>query len=375
VLAVLSAGAALAAAGCAGAGPAGAARAPGASRSRPAPCAAAVASTLRGVVARIYAQAASGRNVIAAQRRLARSAALSAAVERADAAATRAALRPLLRDQIHRIVVRRGAHLLADLGRARALAPVSGFIDDAAGRPVGRYTMSVAEQAAIAGIVRSTTGATATVTRHTPAHATFALPVQVFPRGARALAVTLEPQALTSCGTTSAATAVATDLAIARRLYATEAGGPAVRRVLRHVSHDARFRRAVARDSYPELRAAIIRFFRTRSLHVVRIRATDARGRLVGDVGGPYVLAPASAPVLGAHGRRLGRVTLSVQDDTGYIKLLSRFTGAKVQLRTAAGLVPGSARRLPAHAQRLHLGARAFPTGALRVTFAVPQTA
>jgi hypothetical protein len=33
---------------------------------------------------------------------------------------------------------------------------------------------------------------------------------------------------------------------------------------------------------------------------------------------------------------------LSVQDDTGYIKLLQRFTGARVTLSTPAGVVPGS---------------------------------
>lgn len=73
----------------------------------------------------------------------------------------------------------------------------------------------------------------------------------------------------------------------------------------------------------------------------MRIRAVTAGGRLVNDVGGPYVLAPASAPVR-SRGHVVGRVTLSIQDDTGYIKLTHRFTGAAVVLRTLAGEVPGS---------------------------------
>ena len=64
-------------------------------------------------------------------------------------------------------------------------------------------------------------------------------------------------------------------------------------------------------------------------------RATR-HGRLVNDVGGPDVLAPASGPVI-LRGRVVGRVTLSIQDDAGYIKLLHRFTGATVAL-TGTGL-------------------------------------
>jgi hypothetical protein len=368
-LVLLLAALALSTGGCAGKGPKAVAQAPGPTgTTRPATCAAVVVRTLRGVAARIYAQAAGARNVVAAQRRLARSARLADAVGRGDAAATRAALRPLLRDPIHRIVVWRGAHRLASLGRSRALAPVPGVIDDRAGRPVGRYELSVAGDAAIAGIIRSTTGAAVTIAPHATGDATFAVAAEAFPQGPLAISLAVPVAARATCGATATATVAATDLAIARRLYATEVRGPAVRRVLRHVAGDRRFARAVASDDAAALRAAIVRFFRTRSLHVVRIRATDVRGRLVNDVGGPYVLAPASAPVRDRRGRRVGEVTLSVQDDTGYIKLLHRFTGAAVQLRTAAGAVPGSARVLgPPADGRAAFTTRAFPSGPLRV--------
>ena len=101
-------------------------------------------------------------------------------------------------------------------------------------------------------------------------------------------------------------------------------------------------------------------------LHVVRIRATTARGELINDVGGPYVLAPASGPCA-SHGRRIGTVTLSVQDDAGYIKLLHRFTGAGVALRGPTGLVPGSTTK----SGTVGFTVRAFPTGALRVALRV----
>jgi hypothetical protein len=66
-------------------------------------------------------------------------------------------------------------------------------------------------------------------------------------------------------------------------------------------------------------------------------------------------------------------VTLSIQDDTGYIKLLERFTGARVVLRTRAGVVPGSARTAPARSSVEAFAARAFPDGPLRVTLLVPD--
>ena len=117
----------------------------------------------------------------------------------------------------------------------------------------------------------------------------------------------------------------------------------------------------------------------------MRVRATTASGHLVNDVGGPYVLAPASRTILD-HGRAVGRVTLSVQDDAGFIKLMRRFTGAGVVLRTRSGVVPGSATAPPAMTTRTMAAtdgtrfatstftARAFPSGPLQVALLVPMT-
>jgi hypothetical protein len=159
------------------------------------------------------------------------------------------------------------------------------------------------------------------------------------------------------------------------RLYQAEATGNATQRVLRHVARDAKVLHAVANADPRALRAEIVHLFRDRTLHVVRIRAVTAAGRLVNDVGGPYALAPASTP-LRLGGRLIGRATLSIQDDTGFIKLMHRFTGAVVELRAATGRVPGSNRPVPGRAYwRTAFTARAFPTGRLRVTELVPRTA
>jgi hypothetical protein len=329
-------------------------------------CAATVDATLRGVAMRVYSEAAAGPNVVSATRRLARSTRLERAVERGDAAATRAALRPLLESQIHRIVVTRGRRVLADLGTAPALAPARGVIRDARGRPVGRYTIAVGEDAAIAGIIHALTGAGVRILpagHPAPAGAQASFAASAFPSGA--IRVWLLGRPTAACAATPQQTVAAMMGAVATRLYRVEAAGPSTRRVLNYVARDRRFVSAVAHDDPAALRAAVVRFFRTRFLHVVRVRAITADGRLVGDVGGPYVLAPASSPVREADGRVVGRVTLSVQDDTGYMKLIRRFTGAGVVMRTAAGEVPGSAPA--ASAPDYSFIATAFPSGPLDV--------
>jgi hypothetical protein len=329
-------------------------------------CHATVDATLRGVAMRVYAQAAGGPNVVSATRRLARSSALARAVARDDSVGTRAALRPLLRSQIHRIVVTRGGRVLARFGAVPALAPVRGVIRDAAGRPVGRYVLAVGEEKALVDIVRALTGAKVSVRAASdpaPVDGAASFPATAFPTGARR--IWIAGGADVTCAASPSQTAAATVGAIATRLYRVEADGPSTRRVLRYVAHDRRFAAAVAHDDPVALRAAIVRFFRTPFLHVVRIRATTADGRLVGDVGGPFVLAPASTAVT-RHGRVVGRVTLSVQDDTGYMKLVRRFTGAGVAMTTAAGEVPGSS-RAGTTAPRFSFAATAFPKGELRV--------
>jgi hypothetical protein len=336
----------------------------------PPSCARTVDTTLRAVAMRVYAQAAAGPNVVSATRRLARSPTLARAVARGSTRATRAALRPLLRNQIHRVVITRGGRVLARFGTASALAPVRGVIRDAAGHPVGRYALAVGDEKAIVGIVRALTGARVSVLAASdpaPAGATASFAATAFPSGARR--IWLQGGAGAACAATPAQTAASTIGAVAMRLYRVEADGPATHRVLRYVARDRRFVAAVAHDDPVALRAAIVRFFRTRFLHVVRIRATTADGRLVGDVGGPFVLAPASRAVSEPNGRVVGRVTLSVQDDTGYMKLVRRFTGAGVVMRTATGEVPGSS---PAATPGFSFAATAFPRGALHVALVSP---
>jgi hypothetical protein len=289
------------------------------------------------IARRIYEQAAAGRVSAGAAARLERSPALAAAVARGDRAATVAALRPLMRAAIRRIVIRSGGRTLVSLGRAAAVAPVSGFVGG------GRFTLSTTTDGALARMIEELTGSRVRFGRRGALEAT------AFPSGAVHIRL-------------SGGTPQCTVLDAGKRLLAAETAGPRTEQVLRIVGDDPAFAQAVATDDAAALRAQIVRFFQEPALHVVRIRATDASGRLVNDVGGPYVLAPASGPVR-LDGRTVGTVTLSIQDDAGYIKLMNRFTGAAVQLRTPAGIVPGSQ---SAHGPSF--SGTAFPAGPLRIT-------
>jgi hypothetical protein len=330
---------------------------PAAARPSSSACAANVDAEYVSVARRAYDQAIDGPNLRDSVRRLQRSRALEAAVAAGDPTATRDALRPLLRADIRRIVVARGSHVLADVGSAAALAPVTGVIDDAAGTPVGRYRLSVFDDAGLASLVHGLTGAQVAVREGNrmlastfPAGTDLAgsqytvsrLRGTAYPSGPLSIALYTPPPHRSLCQSSTSATTADATTAVGERLYGEERGGAQTAHVLAVVAHDPRFIHAVASDDSAALRAQIVRFFEEPSLHVVRIRAVTAGGALVNDVGGPYVLAPASAPVR-EHGAVVGTVTLSIQDDTGYIKLMRRFTGARAILRTPAGQVPGSA--------------------------------
>lgn len=352
------------------------ARAGGALATADRACVTAVDGTLLSVAERVYAQAAAGRNVVSVERRFARSRALGRAVARGNPVATRAALAPLLKAQVKRLVVVRGSRVLARVGHTAALAPVTAAIRDARGHAVGRYRLSVAGDAGIAGIIHTLTGADVAITasgRAAPtAGAVRTFPATAFPQGALRVRLALRAPAPTTCAPTPDQTRARTIGAVGERLFHAEASGRATRRVLRHVARDPRFLSAVARNDPRALRAEIVHLFRDRTLHVVRIRALTAAGRLVNDVGGPYVLAPASTP-LRLHGRPIGHATLSIQDDTGFVKLMHRFTGAVIELRTPVGPVPGANRARPGRAYwRVSFAGRAFPATPLRITELIP---
>jgi hypothetical protein len=353
-------------------------------------CADVARNELADVARRIYAQVVEGRGVVSAVKRLRRTTALATALASGDPRAVATVFKPI-RHQIVRIELFDGSRLIYSYGRQPSFAPISGQIDDAQGQAVGHFVLAVSGRRAYAGLVKRLTGAAVAFRGGAPRPArlgvrTMSLPTTNYPSGPMQIDVRMPATSPSLCGSTPQVTRANTIGYVGRRLTHAEDHSPDVTRTLRHVARDPAFRRATAANDLPAIRTAIIDdFFRDHSLHVVRVRVTR-NGKLVYDLGGPYALQPASAIVHSPDGLTAARFSLAVQDDTGYIKLMHRFTGADVQLVSPLGKVPGSTlepgpRHMPAHGTLTYRGRRylansfdatAFPSGKLRISLLVP---
>jgi hypothetical protein len=171
---------------------------------------------------------------------------------------------------------------------------------------------------------------------------------------------------------------------VATRIYASELSSSEVFRDQRQVESFAPLLSALASGNRAGVSEAVKSLVFSHT-HVVRLRVTRG-GEVLADVGGPEILAPVSGS-LRRGGRTVGHYVLSVQDDLGYVKLVTRFTGVPLLLRegsrtlpVAGAVSPGPA-SIPAHGpvaykgrtyEAFSLDARAFPAGALRISLLVP---
>ena len=333
-------------------------------------CATAARAEIVAVANRIYQQAVSGRNEVSAVARLRRSTALANAVSSGNAGAIRAALGPVMHHRIVRIDISKGGRTIVRVGSSPAYAPIHGRIGS------GSYVMSVGDQASYEAITRGLTGATVRF----GGSGGVSFPATTFPGHQTRVHIMLPAQPAVTCGMSAADTRASTIGLIARNLVDAESTGGSAQLTLRHAAKNAAFRRAIASGSPAAVRAAIIGFFKDSRFHIVRVRAWKG-SQLITDVGGPYVISPASATIPG-----VGRFMLSIQDDTGYIKLMHRFTGADVVLHQRGVTVPGSnlspgppyapgltSVTYRGHTYRMYgFEAPAFPSGNLQVSVLVP---
>ncbi|HEY2283977.1 MAG TPA: hypothetical protein VGH60_10560 [Solirubrobacteraceae bacterium] len=381
----------------------GAATAPSASTATnttpaPASCAATVASTLGTVAGRVYHEAAAGSIVAQAVHRLQSSSALKSAVNSANAAATAAALRELTLGQIARVEVMRDGRVLAQAGSGVAIAPARGSIPGTS----ATFVLSTQPDHSYLQVVHQVTGAqvllfagarrlTGTIgglpSSGPPAEGPIAIAGQsyqattltgaVYPSGALHI-VLLAPTAAISCPGDAAQTRVETLGHVGERIYQEELHSPAVAATVRHIERSSAFQRAVAAHDAPAARAAIVGFF-GEHIHVVRVRVTT-NGRLLEDLGGPYVLAPVHGTVR-SGGRVVGQFEMAIQDDAGYLRLAHLFTGAEILMRTGGHQVMGTLSPGPANVPArgpVSYGGRsyeaysftgeAFPSGPLRLS-------
>jgi hypothetical protein len=180
-----------------------------------------------------------------------------------------------------------------------------------------------------------------------------------------------------ACGSSTGATVAAVDAIVAGRIYRNELAGTEVSADLAHVNGASDLTSAAAAGDRAAALRAVRRVVFHHRWHIVRLRVLDLRGRLLADVGGPFVLAPV-AGVLRSRGRTVGRFLMSVQDDVGEAKLIQRFIGDAAGFYVAGRLVAAWGANFPAReptsaslalAGRRYLIARqafsAFPSGRL----------
>jgi hypothetical protein len=151
-----------------------------------------------------------------------------------------------------------------------------------------------------------------------------------------------------ACGERGAGAGVAAvDAAAANHIYGNELAGTEVSFDLAQITGAADLLEAVSTDDRAGALAAVSRIVYHPAWHIVRLRAIDASGQILADVGGPDVIAPV-AGLLIRDGRTVGSFVMSVQDDTGFTKLETRFIGDPIGIYFAGALVAERYARLPA---------------------------
>jgi hypothetical protein len=191
------------------------------------------------------------------------------------------------------------------------------------------------------------------------------------------------------CGAGAQAVITAGYQAATHTIYAGELASLEVTDDLEHVTSSKRLASAVAGGDQTAVLAATHKIVYTHHWHIVRLRVLSSDGRVLADVGGPFVLAPVRGQI-SYHSAVVGRFVMSVQDDLGYEKLVTRFTGLPIELYRNGSPLMGRdfpRREVPPHlplqgtpirvngvpsvpvAYSLH----AFPAGTIGVTLAIPR--
>jgi hypothetical protein len=144
-------------------------------------------------------------------------------------------------------------------------------------------------------------------------------------------------------------------VATAKATYRGETKGPKLREELGRIARDRILLGALARGDAVAAQAeadAQLRSPLNHTAHVTRISVIRGSRVLVNatvNSDGVFVVAP-GVRTLRLHGRSLGTLLVSIQDVTGFVKLVHNLTGAQVLARGASGRVrtsPGSTARLP----------------------------
>jgi hypothetical protein len=383
-------------------------------------CAQTVLGTLGDVAQRVYREGVSSERTASALSLIEHSVPLREAVERNDPRAAGAAARALLATghMTNLTVIHGGGagtagggRTLAVAGASGALAPLHGTLTGAGGAPIGSFVASVWADAGfldesdgiaegsvvlraggsplagqtVLGSLALPTGvlpAQGTITLHGTAYGYTSFPASTYPSGSplRVYLFRSLRSIAPLCGATPDDTVVNALSHVATLIYAAEVGASTLPQISR-VQHNRALLTAVAHGEPEATRLAIDNLLNE---HIVRLRVLDGSGKLLSDVGGPYVLAPVRAP-LRLNGHAIGSFVLSIQDDMGYRLLAQRLAGLDVVMYRGSQVVMSSfsppPARVPTSGPFSYRGAayraftfhgEAFPSGPLRITDLIP---
>ena len=237
-------------------------------------------------------------------------------------------------------------------------------------------TLAAAALLALAAVPSATSAATAPTAPIAPT------PVATTPSTpAPAPAAPTTPAA---CGPAGAEVLANAAGSVAERIYASEVHSSETDSDKRQIETNAPLLSAMASGEHAAIAAAVHTLVYSHT-HIVRLRVSRG-SELLDDEGGPYILAPIAGR-LRLNGKEVGHFVFSVQDDLGYVKLVTRFIGAPLILRTDAGNVPIEGLLTPgppevpdhgpvdnhgASYEAYSFNAAAYPSGRLRVSLLLP---
>ena len=197
-------------------------------------------------------------------------------------------------------------------------------------------------------------------------------------------ATTLGDSTTAPCGAATATTVQSVVASVATNIYRGELIGGEVFANAARVASSARLLAAVASGRRSAVYAAVHALVYHPIWHIVRLRVLDAAGRVLADIGGPFIIAPVPG-VLRSGGRTIGSFVMSVQDDVGFTKLETHAAGDPIGIYYHGGLVASLGAHfptLPPTAATLTVGSvaysvvdetfNAFPKGTLTAVMLVP---
>ena len=319
--------------------------------------AASLAATL-AVAAQIKSGEHSGTAVLAARHTIESDRVLAAAVAAGDLATVRSEVTAIVFNHQHivRLRILRGGVVVDDLGGPDVLAPVGGSLRSG-GRVVGRFLMSIQDDAGYMKLAHRLAGAHtvvryhgATIMRDIGVSAATALPVRGqitlgtttylvgsidigrFPVGTLriSLLVRRPPAALArvSCALVRAEVLAG----VAERAYVESRSGSNVLNALGVIARASALRAALASGDLATA-AQLVRTMATGG-GFGALRVLTVSGHLVADVSPSRPLvAPLSRPLLDTGGQLVGTAVLAVQSARGYADLVHALTQAQVVVR------------------------------------------